>query len=107
MGFADKHWGDRQRCTGFSSGWPGRYGVYLHCWRSGINASNRLYAIDHTDGSVKWVYAIEYQSKGSPAIGSGGVIYIPNSNGEVLAFNPDSTLKWGVTTGSSNISAPG
>jgi outer membrane protein assembly factor BamB len=59
------------------------------------NKQGVLYAINPTDGSVKW----QYQTGGdlsyvSPVIGSDGTLYIGSSDKGLFAVNSDGTLKW-------------
>jgi len=55
-----------------------------------------IYAINPSDGSIKWNYPISEQVWSSPAIGSDGTIYVGIFSGdpELYAIKPDGTLKW-------------
>ncbi|MFA5416236.1 MAG: PKD domain-containing protein, partial [Methanoregula sp.] len=90
----------------------------------GVSSDNNLTAWN-PDGTLKWsnatagniggtpaigpdgtIYVSSYQDAGygdtgaTPTIGADGTIYAPNVN-TVYAWNPDGTLKWTWTTGSS------
>ena len=45
------------------------------------------------DGTLRWSYALPARAY-SPAIASGGTVYIGCYDGYVYALNPDATLKW-------------
>ncbi len=55
-----------------------------------------LYALNPTDGSVKWSYPTGGGVSYSPAIGTGGIIYV-GSSFTVYAIYPDGKLKWSYT----------
>ena len=62
--------------------------------------SNNLYALNPTDGSVKWASAMGGWVFGSPAIGADGTIYVGCWDNKVYALNPaDGSVKWTHTTG--------
>ena len=56
-----------------------------------------LYAINSTNGKVKWTYNTGAIYGSSAAIGSNGTIYIADSNGVLYAINPSGSLKWSYT----------
>ncbi len=58
---------------------------------------NNLYALNPTDGSVKWSYPIGSFGV-NPAIGANGTIYVLAGNTELYAIYPDGSLKWSDTT---------
>jgi len=45
------------------------------------------------EGTQKWTIEFEWEIQSSPAIGSGGIIYIGADN-NLYAINPNGTLKW-------------
>ncbi len=51
-------------------------------------------------GTIKWTYPVD-QGCITPAIGHNGTIYIPSGN-QLLAINPNGTLKWSFDTGIAN-----
>lgn len=53
-----------------------------------------LWALDPTDGSLKWDHYMTLSAWSSPAIGADGVIYFATDYGYVYAMNPDGTVKW-------------
>jgi outer membrane protein assembly factor BamB len=72
--------------------------IYVTRW-----PGDELFALDPSDGTTLWSYAIGGASYGSPTIGSDGTIYIGNkqSPSSFYALNPDGTLKWRWDSGSS------
>ena len=59
-----------------------------------------LYALNPTDGSLKWKNTIGGGMRSSPAIGTDGTIYVGSADGNLNALNPaDGSLKWQYTTG--------
>jgi outer membrane protein assembly factor BamB len=65
-----------------------------------------LLCAQHTASHRRWAYFIEKTQVQSPAVGSGGTIYIGTGLGDtsrqsdgVYAINPDGTLKWKLTMG--------
>jgi outer membrane protein assembly factor BamB len=62
----------------------------------------KFYALNPTDGSVKWTYTISDRGpipiRSSPAIGSDGTIYFGTDSGNFYALypavNPDKRVKW-------------
>jgi len=54
-----------------------------------------LYAINPVDGSVKWTLVVSGAIEGStPCTSHEGVIYFGTTGGDVLAVNPDGTVRW-------------
>jgi outer membrane protein assembly factor BamB len=60
---------------------------------------NYLYALNSSNGDVKWRYATGNDVDSSPAIGSDGTIYFGDWSGYVHALHPDGTIKWKYHTG--------
>jgi outer membrane protein assembly factor BamB len=55
-----------------------------------------LYALNPSDGSVKWAFPVGGTMRGgTPCNSIDGTIFVGTSDGgEILAINPDGTLKW-------------
>lgn len=68
-----------------------------------------VYAIS-SGGKLKWNFTIiplEFDgSLSSPTIGSDGTIYVSSMGFQVVALNPDGTLKWSVPTGGEIFDSP-
>lgn len=57
-------------------------------------------------GSLSWKYEIGKYVGSSPAIGTGGTIYVGSYDSCLYALNPDGTLKWKYETGNGIVSSP-
>lgn len=58
------------------------------------STNGTLYAIDSTNGKVKWTFNMNEVYGSSAAIGNDGTIYIADYNGILYAINPNGSLKW-------------
>ena len=79
--------------------------LYVTSW------DKRLYALNSTTGKLKWkLGALGGIISGSPAIGLDGAIYfgtVRDSNkGDIIAVNPNGTIKWHYETGNRIYSDP-
>jgi outer membrane protein assembly factor BamB len=64
------------------------------------SVNHNLYALDPSDGSVKWAHVTGGIIGGSPAIDSDGTVYIGSDDDWVYALNPaDGGVKWTFATG--------
>ncbi len=81
---------------------PDGYEVYVGA-RSATGGA--LYALYASDGSVKWSYPCGGVLS-SPAIGADGLIYFADTNGKIIALNPDGTEKWTFDSGLATSSSP-
>ena len=58
-----------------------------------------LYAING-DGSLQWRYSLgSWDGRCSPALAADGTIYMCADPGELLAFDPDGTVRWSFSAG--------
>jgi len=73
-----------------------------------VGSGGYLYAINPTDGTLKWEFAFTkyYHRLFSPAIGLDGTIYAGSYDYNLYAIKPDGTLKWAFTTNSLIYSPP-
>jgi outer membrane protein assembly factor BamB len=78
----------------YGSATIGGDGTIYFCEEYAVNA---LYS----NGTRKWQYYQGQSLYGSPTIGSDGTIYVGCAGNKLIAINPDGTLKWTYTTGSS------
>ncbi len=73
--------------------------IYFGSW------NGNLYALNPTNGSVKWTYTTTGAAMdSSPAIGADGTIYIGSADGYLYALYPNGGLKWSSPTGSQDSS---
>lgn len=64
------------------------------------NSGGDFYAINSSDGSLKWLYPSGGSFEGSsPVISANGIIYIGSTGGTMYAFNPDGTIRWSYNPG--------
>ena len=61
--------------------------------------SRNFYAIDGSDGSVKWVIETGISAVSSPAISKSGTIYLNGGSNSLFALNPDGSVAWTFKTG--------
>jgi len=68
----------------------------------------KLYAIDPTNGSIKWTFDVEGKiQSATPCNSIDGTIYLGNYDGsDIVAVNPDGTEKWRKSIGGDVESAP-
>ena len=57
-------------------------------------------------GSKQWGYKTSGDVRSSPAIGSGGTIYVGSNDNYLYAINPDGSRKWRFKTGDDVSSSP-
>jgi outer membrane protein assembly factor BamB len=73
------------------------YAIRFYEWGTN-NVTTNLYAINTSDGSLKWIYEKEATNKGfynEPAISLDGTIYcVGFDNSDLYAILPDGKLKW-------------
>ncbi|MCK4364830.1 MAG: PQQ-binding-like beta-propeller repeat protein [Thermoplasmatales archaeon] len=69
---------------------------------------SKLYAVNPTDGSVKWTFDVGGTMRGgTPCNSIDGTIYVGTSDGgELISINSDGTLKWRKNIGEGVESAP-
>ena len=69
---------------------------------------NKLFAINPTNGSVKWTFNVQGKIRGAtPCNSYDGTIYFGNYDGsDIVAVNSDGTEKWRVSIGGDVESAP-
>jgi len=67
------------------------------------SADAKLYAYNSQDGSLKWTYPFISPLVASPTVGADGTIYIGADT--FCALNPNGTLKWQYSTGTTFSSA--
>ncbi len=69
---------------------------------------NNVYALNPTDGSVKWKCPTGgFVNSSSPAIGADGTVYVGSEDNNVYALNPtDGSVKWKYPTGGPVDSSP-
>jgi len=61
--------------------------------------SDKLYAFNPEDGTLKWSYPTGKIWYGSPAVSPDGTIYVGSVDANISAVNPNGSLKWSYTTG--------
>lgn len=62
-----------------------------------------LWALDPTDGSIRWDEYTTLAARSSPALAADGVVYFPTAYGSIFARNPDGTEKWTYTDDGGNV----
>jgi outer membrane protein assembly factor BamB len=67
---------------------------------------NNLYALNPSDGSLKWKYPTKSEVFSSPAIGTDGTIYVGSWDDHLYALNPNGSLKWTFAAGYQINSSP-
>jgi outer membrane protein assembly factor BamB len=69
---------------------------------------SKLYAVNPTDGSIKWSFDVQGKIRGAtPCNSIDGTIYLGNSDGsDIVAVNPNGTEKWRKTLYGDIESAP-
>jgi len=65
-----------------------------------------VYAVDPSDGTVKWSYTTAGRVRSRPAIGSDGTIYIPSQDNNLYALSSSGSLLWSFETGGFFDSSP-
>ena len=60
---------------------------------------NYVYALNSSNGNLKWKYYTGNHVDSSPAIGADGTIYFGDWSGYFHALHPDGTVKWKYHTG--------
>jgi outer membrane protein assembly factor BamB/subtilisin family serine protease len=65
-----------------------------------------LYAVNTTNQTVRWTYAVPGLSYAPPSVGSDGTVYIGADNGVFYAISPSGTLKWSFTADAAIYTAP-
>ncbi|TKJ43418.1 cell surface protein [candidate division TA06 bacterium B3_TA06] len=83
---------NRARMTPAAIGSDGT--IYIGAWNC------YFYALDPSDGSVKWSYLTKDMITAPPVIGPDGTIYVGCFDESVYAFDPDGNLKWRYTLNS-------
>jgi len=73
--------------------------VYFWC------SDDKFYAVN-PNGSRRWTFADVSSQNLSAAIGSDGVIVVPNGNRILYGLNPDGTLRWEYRVSSNIVSSP-
>ncbi|GAB6286709.1 MAG: hypothetical protein STSR0009_29120 [Methanoregula sp.] len=68
--------------------------------------SDKFYALNPEDGTIKWSYPTGQIRYGSPAIAPDGTIYVGSADNNIYALNPDGSRKWYFTTGAAVYGAP-
>ena len=64
-----------------------------------------LYAL-YPNGTLKWMYDLEYYVWSAPAIDENGVIYVADLDGYFYAINPNGVQKWKISIGKEILSSP-
>lgn len=62
--------------------------IYAGCW-DGV-----FYALNRSDGSLKWSYDTDGFISGTAAQGADGTLYVPGGDGSLHALNQDGSLRW-------------
>lgn len=61
-----------------------------------------VYAVNPSDGSIKWSYATGGKVRSTPAVGSDGTIYAPAQDNKLYALSSSGSLLWTFETTGSN-----
>ncbi|MEL7118376.1 MAG: PQQ-binding-like beta-propeller repeat protein [Bacteroidota bacterium] len=64
-----------------------------------------VYAVDPTNGSIKWSYATGARVRSRAAIADDGTIYVTAQDNKLYALNSNGSLKWSYETGASIFNA--
>ena len=62
--------------------------IYVGCW------DGNLYALNRSDGTLKWSYDTDGFISGTTAQGPDGTLYVPGGDGSLHALNADGSVRW-------------